>query len=135
MYTHTYMRVVCKVRGLTLLLGVKTLWRCDDGLFFEVPPLASHDILLTTLHPLIENVLQTTDLLEISCLGVPFSCFEKPRNRMGRDLNSILCSAWKKWIGGTPLEHPPYGPDLAHMRFLGFSDHEKGALKRQEISK
>jgi hypothetical protein len=46
----------CKVRGLTLLLLVGTLWRCDDGLFFEVPPLAS-DALLTTLHPLLENVL------------------------------------------------------------------------------
>jgi hypothetical protein len=34
------------------------LWRCGDGLFFEVPPLAS-DALLTTLHPLLENVLQT----------------------------------------------------------------------------
>jgi hypothetical protein len=34
------------------------LWRCDDGLFFEVPPLAS-DALLTTLHPLLEKVLQT----------------------------------------------------------------------------
>jgi hypothetical protein len=34
------------------------LWRCGDGLFFEVPPLAS-DVLLTTLHSLLENVLQT----------------------------------------------------------------------------
>jgi hypothetical protein len=49
---------VCKVRGLTLLLRVGTLWRCGDGLFFEVPPLAS-DALFTTLHPLLENVLQT----------------------------------------------------------------------------
>jgi len=31
------------------------LWRCGDGLFFEVPPLAS-DALLTTLHPRLENV-------------------------------------------------------------------------------
>jgi hypothetical protein len=31
---------------------------CGDGLFFEVPPLAS-DALLTTLRPLLENVLQT----------------------------------------------------------------------------
>jgi hypothetical protein len=30
----------------------------SDGLFFEVPPLAS-DALLTALHPLLENVLQT----------------------------------------------------------------------------
>jgi hypothetical protein len=51
-------RAVCKVRGLILLLRVGTSWRCGDGLFFEVPPLAS-DALLTTLHPLLENVLQT----------------------------------------------------------------------------
>jgi hypothetical protein len=31
----------------------------------------------------------------------------------------------ENWIGGTPLEHPPYSPDLAPMRFLDFSNHEK----------
>jgi hypothetical protein len=77
-------KAVCKVRGLTLLLRVGTLWRCGDGLFFDVPPLAS-DARLTTLHPLIENVLQT----EISCLGAPFSWLEKPRNRKGRDLDCM----------------------------------------------
>jgi hypothetical protein len=41
-----------------LITPSRNLWRCDDGLFFEVPPLAS-DALLTTLHPLLENVLQT----------------------------------------------------------------------------
>jgi hypothetical protein len=64
--------------------------------------------LLRTLHPFLENVLKTVDHFEISCLGPPFSWLEKPRNRMGRDLNWILCSAWKKWIGGTPQEYPPY---------------------------
>jgi hypothetical protein len=67
-----YKRAVCKVHGLTLLLRVGTLWRCGDGLFFEVPPLTS-DALLTTLHPLLENVLQTVDYFEISCLRAPFS--------------------------------------------------------------
>jgi hypothetical protein len=47
-----------KLRGLTLVLRVGTLWRRGDGLFFEVPPLVS-DAVLTTLHPLLENVLQT----------------------------------------------------------------------------
>jgi hypothetical protein len=47
-HTHTHTH---EGRGLTLLLPVGTLWRCGDGLFFEVPPLAS-DALLTTLHPL-----------------------------------------------------------------------------------
>jgi hypothetical protein len=37
------------------------LWRCGDGLFFEVLLLAS-DALLTTLHPLLENMLQTVCL-------------------------------------------------------------------------
>jgi hypothetical protein len=47
------------------------------------------DALLATLHPLLENVLQTVDHLEIFCLGAPFSWFEKPRNRMGRDLDCM----------------------------------------------
>jgi hypothetical protein len=40
--------------GSETKLRVGTLWRCGDGLFFKVPPLAS-DALLTTL-PLLENV-------------------------------------------------------------------------------
>jgi hypothetical protein len=71
-----------QVCGLTLLLQVGTLWRCGNSLFFEVPPFAS-DALLTTLHPLLENVLQNIDHFEISYLGAPFSWLEKPRNRMG----------------------------------------------------
>jgi hypothetical protein len=49
-----FTRAVCKIRGLTLLLRVGNLWRCGDGLFFEVHPLASN-ALLTTLHPLLAN--------------------------------------------------------------------------------
>jgi hypothetical protein len=78
-------RSVWKVRGLTLLLWVGNLWRRRDG---EVPPLP-RDALLTTLHPLLENVLQTVDHFEIPCLGAPFSWLEKPRNRMGRDLDCM----------------------------------------------
>jgi hypothetical protein len=107
-----------KVRGLTLFRdGI--LWKCGDSLFFEVPPLVS-DALLTTLHPLLENVLQTVDHFEISFLGAPFSWLEKPRKRMERDLNWILCSAWKKWIDGTPLEHPPYSPYLTPCDLWAF---------------
>jgi hypothetical protein len=74
------------------------------SLFVEVPPLVDSTRL--------KNVLQTTDHLKISCLGAPFSLLEKPRNHMEWDLNWILCSAWKKWISGTPSEHLPYSPDL-----------------------
>jgi hypothetical protein len=49
----------------------------------------SSDALLTTLHPLLENVLQTVDDFEISFLGAPFSWLEKPRNCMGRDLDCM----------------------------------------------
>jgi hypothetical protein len=34
------------------------------------------------------------------------------------DLNSV--SAWKNRIGGTPLEHMPYSPDLAPCDFWAF---------------
>jgi hypothetical protein len=61
---------------------------CGDGLFFEVPPLAS-DALFTTLQPLLENVLQTVDHFEISCLGAPFSWSEESRNRTERDLDCV----------------------------------------------
>jgi hypothetical protein len=60
----------------------RTLWRCGDGLVFEVPPLASN-ALLTMLHPLLENVLQIIEYFEISFLGTPFLWLEKPRSHRG----------------------------------------------------
>jgi hypothetical protein len=53
------------------------LWKCGDGLFVEVPPLA-RDAFLTTLHPFLENVLQTVDHFEISRLGAPFHGWKSP---------------------------------------------------------
>jgi hypothetical protein len=100
------------------------------SLVFEVPPLAS-DALLTTIHPLLENVFQTVDHFEISCLGAPFSWLEKPRNLMGRDLNWIVWAAWKKWIGGTPLEHPPYSPDLVPCDFWAFPTMRRELLGKK----
>jgi hypothetical protein len=83
MWTFVYTRAVRKVHGLTLLLRVGTLWRCGHGLFFEVLPLTS-DALLTALHPLLENVLQTVDYFEIFCLAAPFSWLEKPEIAWGK---------------------------------------------------
>jgi hypothetical protein len=34
------------------------------------------------------------------------------------ELNSAF--SLEKWIGGTPLEHPPYSPDLARCDFWAF---------------
>jgi hypothetical protein len=87
---------VCKVRGLALLLRVGTLWRCGDGLFFEVPPFTS-DALLTMLHKFLENVLQTVSpkLQEDSGtggfeLGAPFSRLEKREIAWGE-----IWTAWR----------------------------------------
>jgi hypothetical protein len=52
---------------------------------------------------------------------LPFHGWKSPEvTWAGRGLNRIPCSAWKKWIGGTPLEHPPYSPDLAPWDFWNF---------------
>jgi hypothetical protein len=64
------------------------LWRCGDGLFFEVPPFTS-DALLTTLHPLLENVvLQTVDYFEIVS-ELPFHGWKSPEIAWGE--------AWALW--------------------------------------
>jgi hypothetical protein len=107
------------------------LWRCSDGSFFEVLLLAS-DALLTMLHSLLKNVLQTIDHFKISCLGVPFSWLEKPRNHMG-----ARSGPYGRCSNGVPLIHffeaEPRIQFRSHlMQFLGFFNHEKGAL-RQEI--
>jgi hypothetical protein len=109
------------------------LWRYGDGLFLEVLPSAS-DALLTTLHPLLENVLQNVNF-EISYLGAPFSWLKKPRNLMRRDLDcmaDVLMGFHRSTFSKPNTE---FDSDLARpMRFLGFSNHKKGA-PRQEISK
>jgi hypothetical protein len=120
-----YTRAVCKVCGLTLLLRVGTLWRCDDGLFFQVPPLTS-DALLTTLHPLLENVLQTVNHFEISYFGAPFSWLEKPRNRMGRDVD-CTANVLMGFQRTTFRSVSAIQTRSRLMRFLDFSNHENGA--------
>jgi hypothetical protein len=119
-----------KLRGpfekfVNSLLRVGTLWRYGDGLFVEVPPLAS-DALLTTLHPLLENVLQIVDHLEISCLGAPFSWLEKPRNRMGRDLDcmaDVLMGFHRSTFSKPNTE---FNSDLAPCNFWAFPTTKTG---------
>jgi hypothetical protein len=48
------------------------------------------DALLTTLHLLLENVLQTADHFKISCLGALFSWLEKPEITW-RDIQIEFC--------------------------------------------
>jgi hypothetical protein len=85
-----YTRDVRKVRGLTLLLRFVTFWRCCDGLFLEAAPLGS-DAFLTTLHPLLENVLQTVCASFrriVEQAELPFHVWKGPEIAWGRDLDS-----------------------------------------------
>jgi hypothetical protein len=108
------------------------VWRCGDGLFFEVPTLAS-DALLTTLYPLLEK--RAADRWSL-------------RNFLSRSSLLMVGKAQKSHgaryglYGGCSNGVPPiHFFQTEHriqftsrpMRFLGFSNHEKGAL-RQEIS-
>jgi hypothetical protein len=88
------------------------------------------DELLTMHHPLLENVLQITDHFKISCLRAPFSWLEKLRNHM--ELNSVF--SLEKVDQWNPNRISAIQSRSRPMQFLGFSNHEKGAL-RQEISK
>jgi hypothetical protein len=70
--------------------------------------------LLTMLHPLLKNVLQTINHFEISCLGAPFSRLEKPRNLMGQDLDcmaDVLMQFHQSTISKLNTE---FNSDLAH---------------------
>jgi len=50
-YLHfTSTGTIWKVCGLTLLLQVRTLWRCSDSLFFKVTPLESNVLLWCSTH-------------------------------------------------------------------------------------
>jgi hypothetical protein len=113
------MRAICKVHGLTLLLWVRTLWRWIHSLFFEVPPSAS-DALLMTLHPFLENMLQTIDHFKISCLGAPFSWLEKSRNCMGQDLDCIADVLTRLHWSTFSKPNIEFNSDLAPCNFWAF---------------
>jgi hypothetical protein len=100
------------------------LWRCGDGLFFEVPPLAS-DAFLTTLHPLLENVLQAVNYFHISCLGAPFSWLEKPINRMGRDLDCMADVLIVFHLSDFSKPNAELNSDLAPCDFWAFRTMKK----------
>jgi hypothetical protein len=106
-----------KIRGLTLLLRVGTLWRCGDGLFFEVPPLAS-DALVITLHPLLEH--RVTVVLKEHFLGWR-------RNLSGasalRDWKVPMDAAHRdRW---NPTRTSAIQYRSRPMRFLGLFNHER----------
>jgi hypothetical protein len=78
------------------------------------------DALLTTLHPLLENLLQIVDHIEISCLGALFSWLEKPRNGMGRDLDCMadVIMGFQRSTFSKP--NTEFNSDLAPCDFWAF---------------
>jgi hypothetical protein len=96
------------------------MWRRGDSLFLEVPPLAS-DELLTTLHQLFGNVLQAVDHFEISCLGAPFSWLEKPRNRLGQDLDCMADVLMRLHRSTFSKPNTEFNSDLVPCDFWAFT--------------
>jgi hypothetical protein len=79
------------------------------------------DALLTTLYPLLENVPQTIDHFELSCLGAPFSWLEKPRNRMGRDLDGMAVVLMGFYRSTFSKPNTEFNSDFAPCDFWAFS--------------
>jgi hypothetical protein len=73
------------------------------------------------LHSLLENVLQTVDHFEISCLGAPFSWMEKPRNRMGRDLHCMADVLMGFYLSTFSRPNTEFNSDLDPCDFWAFS--------------
>jgi hypothetical protein len=85
-----------------------------------------NDALLTTLHPLLENMLQIVDHFEISFLGVPFSVGKGQKSHGARsELNPVF--GLEKVDRQNPIRTFAIQSRSRSMRFLGG--------KRQEISK
>jgi hypothetical protein len=104
----------------------RTLWRCGDGLFFEVPPLAS-DALFTTLYPLLENVLQTVDHFENFLPRTSLFIVGKAQISHGArsEMNSVF--GLEKVDRWNPIRTSVIQSRSRPMRFMGFSNHENGA--------
>jgi hypothetical protein len=77
--------------------------------------------LLTTLHPLLENVLQTVHHFEISCLGALFSWLKKPRNRMIRDLDCMADVIMAFNLSTFSKLNTEFNSDFAPCDFWAFS--------------
>jgi hypothetical protein len=65
-------------------------------------------------------MLQTVDNFEISCLGAPFSWLEKPRNRMGRDLDCMADVLMGFHRSAFSKPNTEFNSDLAPCNFWAF---------------
>jgi hypothetical protein len=124
-------RTVWKFRGFTLLIRVGTSWRCGDGLFFSIPPVTS-DVLLTSSTHFSKTCCRL--LITSKFLASDLSLVGKAQKSHGaRSGLYVGCSNGVPSIQFFQAEQGIHFGSRP-VRFLGFSNHEKGA-PRQEISK
>jgi hypothetical protein len=128
-----YTRAVCKVRGLTLLLRVGTLWRCGDGLFFRSTSLGKRYTSYNTPPTSRKCAADRRSLRNFLPRSSIFMVGKAQKSHGARSkLNSVL--GLEKVGQCNPIRTSAIQSRSRPMRFLGFSNHEKGA-PRQEISR
>jgi hypothetical protein len=128
-----YMRAVCKVRGLNLLLRVGNSWRCGDGLFSRSTSL---DKRCTSYNAPPTSAKRVADRWSLRNVLPLSSIFMVGKAHKSHDVRSELNSVFglEKVDQRNPIRTSATHSRSRLMRFLGFSNHEKEA-PRQEISK
>jgi hypothetical protein len=126
-------RAVCKVRGLTLLLRVGTMWRCGDGLFLRSISLGKR---YTSYNVPPTSQKRAADRWSLQNFLPRSSLFMAGKTQKSHGARSELNSVFglKKLDRWNPIRTSAIQSRSRPMRFLGFSNHENGA-PRQEISK
>jgi hypothetical protein len=126
------MRAVWKVRELTLLFRIRNLWRCGDGLFFEI----SLGKRCTSYNASPNSWKRAADRWSLRNFLPQSSLFMVGKAQKSHEARSGLyggCSSGVPPIHFFQAEHRIQFRSRP-MRFLGFFNHEKGA-PMQEISK
>jgi hypothetical protein len=121
-------RAVCKVRGLTLLLWVGILWKCGDGLFFRSSSLGKW---YTSCNAPPTSRKRAADRWSLRNFLPRNSLFMVGKAQKSHGTRSELNSVFdlERSIRTSVIQSRS-----RLMRFLGSSNHEKGA-PRQKISK
>jgi hypothetical protein len=130
---YTYTLAVCKVRGLTLLLRVGTLRRYGDGLFLGSISLGKRCTSYNAPPTSRKRAADRSSLRNFLPWSSIFMVGKAQKSHRTRyELNSVL--GLEKVDRWNPIRTSAIQSRSHPMRFLSFSNHEKGA-PRQEISK